>query len=354
MVVFKRHVNRRGFTLIELLVVIAIIAILIALLLPAVQQAREAARRSQCTNNLKQIGLALHNHEEAYKYFPPWGFNFTAPGPAGNPLGPQTQGHSALSKLLAYLDQAGLAKVMKTNLSVNDPRNWPPNWGTNPDVSKTIPVFLCPSTPTRSIDYSPYFVSLGLPNAGPFVISATDYSPVRGAHNNFRNACAPTLPTPSNESGVLGVTGVWDIAKSDLTTGKAFIAGIRDGTSNTIIFAESAGRHQIYARRTAVAPGAPGTPGWGLNSAFFDHNTKIEVMGYDSTGMTQHGGCCAINCRNGHGTSSSTQQQIYAFHAGAANALRADGSVRLLSETTNSGVLGALISRAGKEPALGN
>lgn len=111
-------VPRCGFTLIELLVVIAIIAVLVALLLPAVQQAREAARRSQCGNNLKQIGLALHNYLEAHSVFPP--SYCVVPGVTTS-VGGQW---SAMARVLPYVDQAGLQNLIDWSINIRRRSTW--------------------------------------------------------------------------------------------------------------------------------------------------------------------------------------------------------------------------------------
>lgn len=127
--------RRAGFTLVELLVVIAIIGILVALLLPAVQAAREAARRTQCTNNMKQIGLAFHNYHDVHKVFPCFVYQ--------NGQGSFWRGYSAFSQILPFIEQQPLHDRMKT-----DSESFYHHWDTNPlDVvrSSEIPTFLCPS-----------------------------------------------------------------------------------------------------------------------------------------------------------------------------------------------------------------
>src|ERR1700757_3258292 len=106
---------RIGFTLVELLVVIAIIGVLIALLLPAVQKVREAANRTSCSNNLHQLGLAIHNYHDVYKALPPYGFDFTYNPNPMNPLGPQTEGHSAQTLLLPFLEPDNIYRRVHIN-----------------------------------------------------------------------------------------------------------------------------------------------------------------------------------------------------------------------------------------------
>src|SRR5439155_1371826 len=132
---------------------IAIIAVLIGLLLPAVQKVREAAARMQCSNNLKQIGLALHNYHDTYSSLPPYGFDFNGYNPdPTNPWGPQTEGHSALTLILSYLEQQNVINIAHINYSVIDPANLPPNWGTSIAGATTIKTYVCPSAPSRIVD----------------------------------------------------------------------------------------------------------------------------------------------------------------------------------------------------------
>ena len=122
--------GRGGFTLVELLVVIAIIGALVALLLPAIQSAREASRRMSCSNNLKQVGLALHNFETVNGFMPPWGFDFNANPRPANPMpfpAASKQGHSAMGMILPYMEQQNIASALRTDCSAIDPVNWPPN-----------------------------------------------------------------------------------------------------------------------------------------------------------------------------------------------------------------------------------
>jgi len=211
-----RHtVRRAAFTLIELLVVIAIIAILIALLVPAVQKVREAAARTQCANNLKQIGLAIHNFHDSYKKLPSGGegtdfVNF--------PTGPsQFDNFSFFTVILPYVEQGPLWNAMTPALYYESTAN-------NIAAAKTVvPVYLCPSNPLRpgtGVDSQGF----GYTDYGPTVY--TDIDPTTGLRNK-----------PTRVNGALywrGPTGTG--------YGSSTMAGILDGTSNTIAVAEDAGR----------------------------------------------------------------------------------------------------------------
>jgi prepilin-type N-terminal cleavage/methylation domain-containing protein/prepilin-type processing-associated H-X9-DG protein len=322
---------RHGFTLIELLVVIAIIAILIALLLPAVQQAREAARRSQCKNNMKQLGLALHNFEETYGYVPAWSRVIPPedyPDPP-NPYGDQTT-FGTLFHLLPYLEQSQLYELFDKRRSYADPANMPQPYGQlNPGmVSSNLTVFMCPSTPGGpACDYGGWFASLGL-DMGPLLTPRTDYIPLRGLHSSLAN-CAG-MPNQSTENAMLGTDDTqqrW----------KVRFASVTDGLSNTICLAELSGKQSAFFR-------GRGVDGFLLNCFFGDVNVARQVRGYSGADINNPGlqGCAAVNVYNENG--------LYSFHVGGAHVLMGDGSVRFLSENISSIVLAALITRDGNEP----
>jgi prepilin-type N-terminal cleavage/methylation domain-containing protein len=207
------HRHRPAFTLIELLVVIAIIAILIGLLVPAVQKVREAAARTQCSNNLKQLGLAMHNYESVYKRLPP---AFKGDVPAGSQLPAYFYSWSALAYLNPYLEQTAIYNRM----DLTQPIYLPPTYNISPAnqfaVEQVVPLFICPSDNGQPVvnpgDY-------GVPTMGP-----TNYAVCIGSGTT--NGGAPF-------GGMWNSDGMFQ-AKNQLR-----IADVPDGLSNTAMMSES-------------------------------------------------------------------------------------------------------------------
>ncbi len=343
-------VRSRGFTLIELLVVIAIIAILIALLLPAVQQAREAARRTQCRNNMKQMGLALHNYHDVYTQFP-LGIGYVQ-GPNnpffGNPQNSLTDDPNVqvwTTALLPYMDQQNiyhgidsrvtiLATLPPLDLTVAGappPYDYAPQ-ATDPQVDNqlacfhVIPGFICPSTPRASnlIQDADFGAMLNPALAGAGITikgGAMDYSATSAVGGDIDNAAGEDF-----NRGVL----------SD----EQYI-GIRhivDGTTNTSFVIERAGAPTVY-RKGQVVPGIV-TPGGTWNDPYLGAS-YVRGSLYDGTNVGS--GLCTINCTNerlGGG---------YSFHSGGTMVLLCDGSARFVGESVDSGVIGRLVSFAGGE-----
>lgn len=341
----KRVFTKRGFTLVELLVVIAIIGILVGLLLPAVQAAREAARRMQCSNNLKQLGLAIHNHESTFKWVPAWRREFLLTdtyAATGNPFftltGDARSPHGPLGQLLPYLEQSNVTNLFDSKKALLDPvNNVPPFPGArnNPAAMSRIPVFICPSVPDSPSNYGPYFAPLGMPSNTPYNLPRTDYAPMRGIHG-WTAQCVG-LPNANIENAMLGTT-------DPRTKFTVKFSETSDGLSNTFCFVEIAGKQNVFFmnRNITIQPAFIN-----LNSFYGDWNIARLVRSVNPavvpTPTARDGaqGCSIINVFNANNP--------YSFHTGGIQAVRGDGSVGFSSQNMDNRVFVALLSRDGGE-----
>ena len=365
----NRISRRRGFTLVELLVVIAIIGILVGLLLPAVQAAREAARRMSCGNNMKQLGLAIHNHESTYKWVPTWATKFRptdAYASTGNPFWAANDarfGFGALGMLLPYMEGNNVAQNFDYRKALIDPRNLPnppfagsPFTGGVPGASmSTNPTFICPSTPTlpTESDYGPYLVLGGLPVPGnQLILPRTDYVALRGLHSSLASCVG--LPATTTQNSMLGASDEGCSGSTALTGDTCEIivnprrrfASVTDGLSNTFCLVELAGKQRRFFNGVAY-PGdfltPPPVPGLTLNSSWVDWNSARHPRGLAGTDRLNPNlaGCSVINIFN--------ENNPYSFHGGGVQVVRGDGSVTFVNATIATNVFTALVTRDGSE-----
>jgi len=363
----KKTFEKTGFTLVELLVVIAIIGILVGLLLPAVQAAREAARRMQCGNNLKQLGLTVHNHASTYKEsIPSWCQEFRgddAYASSNNPYFPVVpdtrRGAPALMQLLPFMEQGNLFGNFDFKKPLIDPRNLPAGTPTSLNIvpntvhtTNLIPTFICPSTPEAVCDYERYLGALISGMARPWILPRSDYTLLRGAHESLL-ALVPGVTIPSNctrdadvcNNALGGVAeGVATPSPNGGFSSHMNIVNRRftkfgdcsDGLSNTMLFVEQAGRMNLYFR------GKPITHTNFINASFVDWNLARHVRALNG-----------LNIANPNDTTAGTQimnvynlDQPYSFHPGGIQTCRGDGSVHFLSQTVDAPTFYALMARS--------
>ncbi len=292
---------RNGFTLIELLVVIAIIGLLVALLLPAVQQAREASRRMSCRNNLKQTGLAMHNYEASYLVLPPRRIlskgNVRGWGPS----------------ILPYIDQANLQGLYHFDKDFYAPEN-------AAVIQTPLAIFMCPSAPGPRVVT---VIQSGVTSAG---IAGDYFGPNSFSSTQYGN---PSL------SGNNQITGL-----DDLPRVRRF-RDFQDGTTNSMLVTEQAGRADYYIRgvKQPTNAGLSQATSWGSWPSY--QVFQVQVFGSDGVTKDGPGGTCTVNCNNSQG--------VYSFHPGGANTALADGSVRLLGENIDANLLFALVTINGGE-----
>jgi prepilin-type N-terminal cleavage/methylation domain-containing protein/prepilin-type processing-associated H-X9-DG protein len=296
----------RAFTLIELLVVIAIIAILIGLLLPAVQKVREAAARAKCSNNLKQLGLALHSYHDVNGALP--AAREVIPNPNGNIV------HSWTPKILPFIEQGAVFQKYRFDVDWDQGSNT----AAGGPIRVTIQTFLCPSAPQEGRHA----------NRGCLDYAAT-------TERTWPNPWVSSTQAPfvsASDPHYIGVLGHDKLVNGVQVQARRTMVTITDGTSNTMLLAECAGRN----RRFIMGKEDP-TQTW-TAGPWANPDSRISVGGFNPASPADTTGPCAVNCIN--------DKEIYAFHPGGANILLADGSVRFLKASTHIDTVLQLLTRA--------
>ncbi len=318
------HKGRTGFTLVELLVVIAIIGVMVGLLLPAVQAAREAARRMRCSNNLRQIGLGMHNFHSAHDAFP------TAVSGSG-------VSHYWGAQILPYMEQNPLADIYDYSVRFNDIKN-------REAVQHALSFMLCSSTPGSPLP-EPRFKLATAASPEAWGSVGSDYAGNSGPQTSVWNAPSyVSYPRPGNVEGVFSGT------TQPGSKGRR-IRDITDGTSSSIMFVEASGRPQLWQRGSGRVPGSGeltsaaanyvAVSSWPTGNVFVVRGYREDTTVADVHTRWKHPGPCMVNCSNYY--------SAFSFHPGGVNVAYADGSVHYKSESISTDVMAQLLTIAGGE-----
>ncbi|NNJ27799.1 DUF1559 domain-containing protein [Alienimonas chondri] len=362
--------RRSGFTLIELLVVIAIIAILVSLLLPAVQQAREAARRSQCQNNLKQLGLAMHNYHSTYKVFPTGkGGSHNSYTPPSGPTDRHTGGNerwlSFLPPLLPFLDQGSLATQLKNPfVRQSDGKTFPPG-GSFPDSweeprwKTQIASLLCPTdtrepTGVAETNYAANWGDNGAGNHSDNLSRARGMFAGRHWDNNYVH-----FSIADARDGTVNTILIGEIGRDNGT--EAFQSGYINGVSALAPLNGDAGNPDAYPDPKAncldlagdtANPGTYDTSSYGFGNR---RGSDYPAGGAGGTGfntiLPPNGPSC--NAMSATWEAFVTGRGIWSagsYHPGIVQVVLCDGSVKSISETIDTGNLSANNPVKGRSP----
>ncbi|REK10038.1 MAG: DUF1559 domain-containing protein [Planctomycetota bacterium] len=309
----RKQDARSGFTLVELLVVIAIIGVLVALLLPAIQAAREAARRSSCSNNLHQIGIGLQNYVSTFRVFPAGQQQFSYVG--------YTWAWSAMC--LEYFEEKAIQDLIQFEYGPLAPQN--------KDVAAMkVGIYICPSTSFRDPYRTPEDTITDIDRDGMWDrgegMALLDYAGIAGPHRSARNPV--TGDYYKENMGVLLSIGPLIVPDRPQILGAPRIrpGQITDGLSQTMVIGESTGR--AWDRNRNVPDGA-----WA-------YGTNVITIRW---GINRH------NNTNGDPDAWTRPDQLYSDHPGGVHLLFADASVHFVSEDTPVSLLQSLASRNGEE-----